>query len=149
MNKNTNKSKYDWDIHFVADGIKCDCCGEETEGSFMPYMCDAHTHGLDKYGSKELQVVLYLDPRIVGTIINNVGMNIKEGKVVLRDGMLLDGYIEGGYKIEVFETLDEFGDPVFRLILPDSEGRFPGESDEYPFSAQYYDPYILPAAMRS
>ncbi len=40
--------KIDWLIHLVANGA-CDECGE-VETDFLPYMCNAHTHGLERYG---------------------------------------------------------------------------------------------------
>ena len=42
--------KIDWLIHLVANGA-CDECGE-VETDFLPYMCNAHTHGLGTWISK-------------------------------------------------------------------------------------------------
>ena len=36
----------DWIIHLVANGA-CDECGKEEKG-FLPYTCNAHTHGMEK-----------------------------------------------------------------------------------------------------
>ena len=35
-------------IHMVTDGT-CEKCQSE-ENSFHKYMCDAHSHGMDKFG---------------------------------------------------------------------------------------------------
>lgn len=49
--------KIDWVIHLVANGA-CDECGE-IETGFLPYMCNAHTHGLERYGHLDFQMVLF------------------------------------------------------------------------------------------
>ena len=51
------KKEIDWVIHYVANGVRCSLCGEE-ENSFPQYICDAHTHGMDRYKHPEFQVVL-------------------------------------------------------------------------------------------
>ena len=51
----------DWIIHLVANGA-CDECGKEEKG-FLPYTCNAHTHGMEKYDHPDFQVVLSLPPR--------------------------------------------------------------------------------------
>lgn len=117
-----------WTIHMVADE------------SFYEYMCDAHTHGLDRYGSYEIQMVLNLGPNIIGAIINDVGERIRNG-LVLHDGGYIEGVLENGVKIKVFETKDEFGKPIFRLLLPDEQNRFPGDTDIYPYNMQLETPY--------
>ena len=35
----------DWMIHYCANGV-CDECGKAEEG-FIPYACNAHTHGME------------------------------------------------------------------------------------------------------
>lgn len=50
----------DWIIHLVANGA-CDECGKEEKG-FLPYTCNAHTHGMEKYGHPDFQVVRSLPP---------------------------------------------------------------------------------------
>ena len=48
------ENKVDWIIHFVANGAPCAECGE-VENNFPQYICDAHTHGMDKYGHMEFR----------------------------------------------------------------------------------------------
>lgn len=57
----------DWIIHLVANGA-CDECGKEEKG-FLPYTCNAHTHGMEKYDHPDFQVVLSLPPREIGRIV--------------------------------------------------------------------------------
>ena len=52
----------DWIIHLVANGA-CDECGKEEKG-FLPYTCNAHTHGMEKYDHPDFQVVLSLPPTV-------------------------------------------------------------------------------------
>lgn len=51
------ENKVDWIIHLVANGVSCAKCGE-VENNFPQYICDAHTHGMDKYGHVEFQLVI-------------------------------------------------------------------------------------------
>lgn len=39
--------KIDWVIHCVANGACDDCNNIET--GFLPYACNAHTHGMIRY----------------------------------------------------------------------------------------------------
>ena len=41
----------DWIIHLVANGA-CDECGKEEKG-FLPYTCNAHTHGTKSNEKRE------------------------------------------------------------------------------------------------
>ena len=119
-----------WKIHFVLE-----------ENVFKNGMCDAHTHGLDKYGHKELQFVLLYPIDDIGFILNTVGGWIADGRV-LKDGDMIEGLTTDGAKLLVYETKDKFGDSVLRLIMPDGEFRYPEESTEYPYSEQYNSPYL-------
>lgn len=66
----------DWIIHLVANGA-CDECGKEEKG-FLPYTCNAHTHGMEKYDHPDFQVVLSLPPREIGRILNTLGLRVQE-----------------------------------------------------------------------
>ena len=68
----------DWIIHLVANGA-CDECGKEEKG-FLPYTCNAHTHGMEKYGHPDFQVILSLPPREIGRILNTLGLRVQEGE---------------------------------------------------------------------
>ena len=103
-------------------------------------MIDAHTHGLSNYGSLELQFVLDCDDGIIAYILNTVGEMVKNG-LVLEDGMLIDGVCSDNAKVKVFKTKDDFGENIFRLILPDGKFKFPEDSDEWPYTLQYESPY--------
>ena len=117
----------EWDIHIVL--------------SDRPGMCDAHTHGLDKYGSKEIQFVIFGPPEVIGGLLNEVGEAISKG-LKLHDGMFLYGFCDDGAKLKVYETVDCFGEPIYRLIMPDAEFKYPEDSNEEPYCWQYESPYV-------
>ena len=54
------KNNIEWIIHLCANG-NCDECGKREEG-FLPYTCNAHTHGMEKYGHMDFQLVLKTHP---------------------------------------------------------------------------------------
>ena len=54
-------------IHMVTDGT-CEKC-KGAGNSFHKYMCDAHSHGMDKFGHRELQMVLLIDPKLIASSI--------------------------------------------------------------------------------
>ena len=103
----------DWIIHLVANGA-CDECGKEEKG-FLPYTCNAHTHGMEKYDHPDFQVVLSLPPREIGRILNTLGLR----------------------------GLDEFretGRNVLRAVIPDRQNRFPEDPQcEEPYRLQSMD----------
>ena len=133
-------SNYSWVIHYVSGVVSCEQCGRK-EDSLRSKMCDAHTHGLDEFGSLELQVVVAMPPDVVGWILNSVGEMVKDG-LVLEDGMSISGLLANDAELRVFKTTAYDGTPVFRLIVPDERFQFPPESRQYPYSAQYESPYL-------
>ena len=120
---------YTWVIHKVCDE------------NFIPGMCDAHTHGLNEYGSKEIQFVLNFNDTYIAYLLNEVGTRVAEG-LKLKHGMIIDGLFDDGAAIKVYETKDSFGEPIFRLIMQDEKFKYPEESEEYPYSLQYMQPYV-------
>ena len=85
----------DWIIHLVANGA-CDECGKEEKG-FLPYTCNAHTHGMEKYDHPDFQVILSLPPREIGRILNTLGIRVQEG-----ERFQAGRYVSGIYAISVW-----------------------------------------------
>ncbi len=119
------KHEFDWLIHYIANGVICEECGEMEEG-FLPYACNAHTHGMGKYGHPDFQVVLRYPLEKVGYILNTLGKRVRGG----------ERFHKGEYVAGIFEDcpvrLDEFeesGRKVLRVVIPDKKGSFP-ESKE-------------------
>lgn len=116
----------DWIIHGVI--------GDEYIGG----MCDMHSHGLNKYGSRELQVVLCAEE--YAAIINKVGLLIKNNGVKLHAGMFIENLFDDDALLRIDDAVDCNGEPIWRLIIPDVDYKFPEESDEYPYFLQTYSP---------
>lgn len=128
------KQEIDWTIHVVMNGVSCDCCNK-VEDSFPKYMCNVHTHGMEKYNHLDFQIVLALDPKITGTILNNMGQKVQAGKI-FKDGDVLNDVLADGYKVRLMAT-KETGRPVLRLLLPDKNNKLPGDYGcLYPYNQQ-------------
>ena len=116
--------KIDWVIHLVANGA-CDECGE-IETGFLPYMCNAHTHGLERYGHLDFQMVLFLPTEEIGLILNTLGLRVQSGER-FRSGDMVSGiYEDCDVRLDEYE---ETGRKVLRVIIPDANNIFPEEGD--------------------
>ena len=116
--------KIEWVIHLVANGA-CDECGE-IETGFLPYMCNAHTHGLERYGHLDFQMVLFLPTEEIGRILNTLGLRVQSGER-FRSGDMVSGiYEDCDVRLDEYE---ETGRKVLRVIIPDANNIFPEEGD--------------------
>ena len=116
-----SKESVDWIIHYVANGVVCDKCGKE-ENSFLHYICDAHTHGLNKYNHPEFQVVLDMGMEEVMRMLNTLGNRVKAG-----ERFKAGDFVKGIYE-DCDVRLDEFSDgeeKLLRVIIPDKNHHFP------------------------
>ena len=68
----------DWVVHYVAN-TGCEMCGKNEE-SFLPYLCNAHTHGMNAYNHPDFQVVLNFGMEEVCRILNELGRRVQAGK---------------------------------------------------------------------
>lgn len=127
------KSKIDWIIHFVANGVECQTCGK-TENRFPQYMCDAHTHGMAKYGHPEFQLVVNYGMQETGRLLNTIGLRVQAGEI-FKSGDKVKGLYED-CDITLLEVPDCVGVKVLRLIIPDKENRLPEQVETYPHSLQ-------------
>lgn len=119
------KQKIDWLIGYTTNGEPCAHCGK-VEHDFLPYFFNAKTHGMDKYGHKEFQMVLEIDHKMVMYILNSLGKRVQAGEK-FQSGDSVSEILQG-YDIR----LQEFSDgeqPVLRVFLPDSNGKFPDDAD--------------------
>lgn len=125
------KQKVDWIIHLIANGV-CNVCGKKENG-FLPNLCNAHTHGMEKYGHPDFQLVLALPIREIGRILNELGFRVRAGER-FKAGDMVSGIFE-----DCHVRLDEFEESerkVLRVMIPDACNRFPEEE-------QCGDPYKL------
>lgn len=116
--------KIDWVIHLVANGA-CDECGE-IETGFLPYMCNAHTHGLERYGHLDFQMVLFLPTEEIGRILNTLGLRVQSGERFQSGDMVSGIYEDCDVRLDEYE---ETGRKVLRVIIPDANNIFPEEGD--------------------
>ena len=101
--------KIDWDIHHILDEP-------------MSY----HTHGLEQFGSLEIEIVLPLYPHEGAMFCNNIGAAIRDGLEV-EDGLMVEGLFN--LPVFFFKTMPLHGDKeVYRVVFPDSQGLFPWEA---------------------
>lgn len=109
----------DWIIHCVIP-----------DGIFEGFL-DSHTHGLDKYGHKELGTTIYIDERIIGNILNDCGLRIAEGHKFVPG---FDDTVIKNFPVLFHEFEDS--DKLY-LIFPDPNGKFPGdEGCQFPYDRQ-------------
>ena len=122
----------DWEIDYISNNVQCDICGKQ-EKCFPQYICDAHTHGMDRYGHMEFQLFLDYGPEEISRLLNTMGLRVQQGET-FHDG----DFVEGLYldcDIQLRKVTDIMGIPVLRLMIPDKWNRMPIES-EPPFVYQ-------------
>jgi len=135
------KEKPDWMVHMVLME-SCDYCEQKDVSKLHKHMCNIHTHGLEKYDSLELQLVLKLPTNLIGYLINTVGLAIRYG-MKLHDGDEINHLIKN-FVIKVKEIEDDDEVKVLRLILPDASGKFPEDEECIePYSLQYYPTSVI------
>lgn len=117
------KKKIDWIIHLVANGAQCEECGE-VEQSFKPGLCNAHTHGMNRYGHKDFQLVLRYPNEEMCRILNTLGLAVQNG-AKFKDGEYINGiYEDCAIRLQSFWETDR---EVLRVIIPDKNNVFPYE----------------------
>lgn len=117
--------KIDWTIHLVMNGAVCERCGKVTDG-FVPYSCNAHTHGMEKYGHMDFQLVLNLPTEEIARILNTMGLRVQRGER-FKVGDIVSGiYADCKVRLDEFE---ECGRKVLRVVIPDKHNLFPEDPD--------------------
>lgn len=116
------KTKPGWIIHYIANGTPCSCCGK-ISNPYLRYICDAHTHGMNKYGHLEFQVILDTGPKHVGYILNELGYRVRSGQT-FKSGDFVDGIFEDCL-VRLMETTDSAGEKILRVIIPDDQNHWP------------------------
>ncbi len=116
--------KINWDIHLVAN-MPCDECGKEENG-FLPYTCNAHTHGMEQYGHLDFQVVLLLPACEIARILNTMGLRVQNGEHFQAGDYVSGIYEDCQVRLDAFE---ETGRTVLRVVIPDKYGVFPEDEN--------------------
>lgn len=131
-----SKPKCDWLVHLCMNGVPCDECGK-VETSFIPYACNAHTHGMTHYGHLEFQMVLAYSPREIMYILNTLGLRVQAGER-FSDGDYVHGIFED-CDVKLVEFQEDSG-RILRVIVPDKYNRFLDD----PLCAEEYRHQLLP-----
>lgn len=110
-------SKHGFYIHFV-------------DGEEQGYI-NAHTHGFrESWDHSDFQLVINIDRKVVSDIFWNFANRVKKGEI-FSSGMMVDEVI-ANYPVRL-DTMRENDRDVLRIILPDADGRYPGDHDTSPF----------------
>lgn len=115
--------KVDWIIHCGANGV-CDECGSPEMG-FLQYACNAHTHGMERYGHMDFQMVLYLPHQEIMRILNTLGLRVQAGERFHAGDLVTGIYEDCSIRLDEYE---ECGRTVLRVVIPDKYNRFPEDS---------------------
>ena len=130
---NITTGAIDWIIHLVGNGMKCQECGK-IENPFIEHACNAHTHGMEKYGHPDFQMVLHTNPKDMGYILNTLGMRVQNGEKFKAGDMVSGIFLDCDIRLDEFEECDR---KVLRVIIPDGQNRFPEDAGcTYPYSIQ-------------
>ena len=119
-------------IHLVAS--------TEEQDAFHKYMYDMHSHGMKELNNRELQVVLSIDPKLATYAINNVAEKILAGDIEPKDGLLISDVFTCDIRLNA--ASDTEGEPLWRIVFPDQDGKFPEETDDRIYAMQAYSPYL-------
>ncbi len=130
----SEQKKVDWIVHLVANGVPCATCGE-VEYNFPKFICDAHTHGMDKYGHMEFQLVIDYGMEHVCYLLNSMGLRVQNGEK-FKSGDVVKGLYED-CDVTLQAIPDSNGVQVLRLIIPDKHNRMPFDGADYPYCLQY------------
>ena len=110
--------KHGWYAHWVFDDPKC------------PFEVNFHTHGVESYGHRNLQLCMKMNPQVVMSFFHIIIDRIKKGEEFLPDVDYPD-IAAGGYMVRFIET-KECGRDMLRIIIPAKDGTY----DKEPYSLQ-------------
>lgn len=122
-------------VHAIENGAICSICGR-IDNPFIDGICDFHTHGLKEgYGHTEFQLIIHYPREELFDILMRFADCVREGRR-FHDGEFIEG-IFFDCPVRLTLTKDQFGEDVFRIIIPDSRNRWPEDKVcEYPYCAQ-------------
>ena len=125
--------KVDWIIHAVMNGLPCHRCGKAPT-ELLPNCCNCHTHGMEKYGHLDFQLVLNYPAHEIARILNTLGLRVQEGERFKNGDLVAGIYEDCDVRLTEFE---EDGRTVLRVVVPDAQNRFPDNPDcRYPYTVQ-------------
>lgn len=117
------KQPFEWNIHLCCNGIICEDCGR-TENGYIEKTCNAHTHGMEKFGHQDFQVVLRMPDKDISYVLNTFGLRVQNGER-FKAGDLVEGiFLDCSVRLDEFE---ETGRKVLRIMIPDRSNVFPDD----------------------
>ena len=115
----------DWIIHCSMNGAVCAQCGR-VETGFVPYAINAHTHGMEKYGHEDFQLVLRRPVEEIARILNTMGLRVQRGERFQAGDYVSGIYEDCDVRLDGFEECDR---KVLRVIIPDRHNRYPEDPE--------------------
>ena len=100
----------DWIIHFITDHYG------------LGGTINSHTHGMERYGHMDFQLVLPYEPGEIGYLLNGIGQRVQSGERFAAGDMVSGLYLDCDIRLDLHI---ETGRQVLRLIVPDENNRFP------------------------
>lgn len=86
-----------------------------------------HTHGLkENFNHTDLEIVLPIDPQIVGSVFHGMVDLIKDGESF--ENKLTSDKVIKNYSVQLVKVSDGQRD-LIRVVLPDVNGKFPSDID--------------------
>lgn len=131
--KATIKPKINWGIDMCRNGVVCVFCGK-TERGYILFMCNAHTHGMERYDHPDFQIVLNISDEEICRILNTFGLMVQSGRRFHNGEYILGIYEDCSVRLMEFA---ECGRKVLRAVIPDKHNVYPeNPACELPYSLQ-------------
>ena len=123
-------------VHFVGSNEPCADCGEEhdhTTATWPDHLANIHTHGFEQtWKHPDFQIVLAMPPQVAQSIFWKFADQVRAGKR-FEAGKDYADVIEPGpnakkssYSVRL-AWAEENDRQVLRVLIPDPEGRLPGD----------------------
>lgn len=121
------KKGADWIIHTVLP----------EKGGKDSDLTNSHTHGMEKHGSDDFQLVMPYDGRTVGELLNTVAALAAGGRKIDEETEIHGLFTTGPAR---FARFRETGRTVLRMICPDENGKYPWDEGCAPTYADQLRP---------
>lgn len=126
----------DWIIHLCCNGVVCSECGK-VENSYLHNLCNAHTHGMEKYHHPDFQLVLNLPPHEICRILNTLGLMVQNGRRFHNGEYVLGIYEDCSVRLMEYAECDR---KVLRVVIPDKHNTYLEDPVcEEPYSYQHLE----------
>lgn len=119
-------------IHYVPSGKYVN----PSSGIEYPVI-NAHTHGLNKFGLKELAICFPLRMERAGRLLNGFAQSARDGLFDVNQEGIHDDILADGYVAELVSSY-QFGEEFMFVVFPDEMNNLPSSEEcSEPYSLQY------------